>query len=49
MLRGAISVPLFTLFGLDGLRLRVDDCKPSLLVTNDEKAEIAHQVSYNFV
>jgi acetyl-CoA synthetase len=44
MMTGAISVPLFTLFGLDGLRLRVDDCKPSLLVTNDEKAGIAHQV-----
>jgi acetyl-CoA synthetase len=44
MMMGAISVPLFTLFGLDGLRLRVDDCEPSLLVTNDEKADLAHQV-----
>jgi len=44
MLRGAISVPLFTLFGLDGLRLRVDDCKPALLITNTEKAVIANQV-----
>ncbi len=44
MMSGAISVPLFTLFGLDGLRLRVDDCKPSLLVTNTEKSEIANQV-----
>ena len=44
MLMGAISVPLFTLFGLDGLKLRVDDCKPKLLITNSEKAEIAHQV-----
>ena len=25
---GAIAVPLFTLFGPDGVRLRVDDCKP---------------------
>jgi acetyl-CoA synthetase len=41
---GAISVPLFTLFGLDGLRLRVDDCRPKLLVTNLEKAETASQV-----
>src|SRR6266850_1195628 len=31
MMMGAISVPLFTLFGLDGLRLRVDDCKPKLM------------------
>ncbi len=44
IMSGAISVPLFTLFGLDGLRLRVDDCQPSLLVTNEEKAGIAHQV-----
>jgi len=44
MMMGAISVPLFTLFGLDGLRLRVDDCKPSLLVTNSEKAGIARQI-----
>ena len=41
---GAISVPLFTLFGLDGLRLRVDDCKPKLLITNAEKREIAEQI-----
>jgi acetyl-CoA synthetase len=44
MMMGAISVPLFTLFGLDGLRLRVDDCKPSLLVTNADKVEMANQV-----
>jgi acetyl-CoA synthetase len=35
---------LFTLFGLDGLRLRVDDCKPKLLITNAEKLDIARQV-----
>jgi acetyl-CoA synthetase len=45
MLMGAISVPLFTLFGLDGLRLRVDDCQPKLLITNAEKAAIARQVA----
>src|SRR5258708_295863 len=44
MIMGAISVPLFTLFGLDGLRLRVDDCKPKLLITNAEKADIARQI-----
>jgi|SRR5580658_2493702 acetyl-CoA synthetase len=44
MLMGAISVPLFTLFGLDGLRLRIDDCQPKLLITNAEKAEIANRV-----
>jgi acetyl-CoA synthetase len=41
MMTGAISVPLFTLFGVDGLKLRVEDCKPTLLVTNAEKAEVA--------
>lgn len=44
MQSGAISVPLFTLFGIDGLRLRVDDCKPRLLITNAEKAELARRV-----
>ncbi|MDA7418602.1 AMP-binding protein [Xenophilus arseniciresistens] len=38
MKMGAIAVPLFTLFGPDGIRLRVQDCKPRLLVTNAEKA-----------
>jgi len=44
MLQGAISVPLFTLFGPDALRLRVDDCTPRILVTNPEKAELARSV-----
>ena len=37
---GAIAVPLFTLFGPDGLRLRLQDCSPALLITNAEKMEI---------
>jgi acetyl-CoA synthetase len=45
MLMGAISVPLFTLFGRDGLLLRVDDCQPKLLITNAEKASIAADLS----
>jgi acetyl-CoA synthetase len=44
MQTGAISVPLFTLFGPDALRLRIDDCKPKILVTNSEKAELARQI-----
>ena len=32
MKHGAIAVPLFTLFGPDGIRLRVADCHPKLLV-----------------
>lgn len=38
---GAIAVPLFTLFGPDGIRLRVGDCKPKILVSNEEKAPLA--------
>ncbi|MDO9024058.1 AMP-binding protein [Zwartia sp.] len=37
---GAIAVPLFTLFGPDGLQLRIQDCAPALLITNDEKISI---------
>jgi acetyl-CoA synthetase len=36
---GAIAVPLFTLFGPDGVRLRLDDCSPRLLLTTPDKAE----------
>ncbi|HEY1410747.1 MAG TPA: AMP-binding protein, partial [Rhodopila sp.] len=36
---GAIAVPLFTLFGTDGVRLRTRDCTPTLLLTTQEKAE----------
>src|ERR1700733_7491055 len=36
MKHGAVAVPLFTLFGPDGVRLRVDDCLPSLLLTTSD-------------
>ncbi len=45
MQTGAISVPMFTLFGLDALRLRVGDCNPAILITNAEKAELARSVT----
>lgn len=32
---GAVAVPMFTLFGPDALALRVEDCKPSLVITQD--------------
>lgn len=35
---GAVAVPLFTLFGPDGVRLRVDDCAPLMLLTTADKA-----------
>jgi acetyl-CoA synthetase len=42
--RGAIAVPLFTLFGPEGLRLRVDDCAPRLLLASPAQAAIAADV-----
>lgn len=39
--RGAIAVPLFTLFGPEGVRLRVADCTPRVLITSAEKAASA--------
>ncbi|MEF7617443.1 acyl-CoA synthetase [Aquincola sp. MAHUQ-54] len=40
MKMGAIAVPLFTLFGPDGIRLRMQDCTPRMLVTNADKAPL---------
>ncbi|MBI4627705.1 MAG: AMP-binding protein [Candidatus Rokubacteria bacterium] len=36
--RGAVAVPLFTLFGEDGLALRLDDCRPRLLLVERDAA-----------
>ncbi|SNR33303.1 acyl-CoA synthetase [Puniceibacterium sediminis] len=38
---GAVAVPMFSLFGPDGIRLRVGDCKPEIFFTNSEKASDA--------
>jgi acetyl-CoA synthetase len=38
---GAVAVPLFTLFGPDGIRLRVGDCRPRILLTNAEKSSVS--------
>lgn len=35
---GAVAVPMFTLFGPDGIRLRVGDCDPKIFFTNADKA-----------
>ena len=45
MKRGAVAVPLFTLFGPEGLALRIDDCDPALLVLAPEKAELSDAAS----
>ena len=44
MKAGAVAVPLYTLFGPDGLALRVDDCKPRMLIISPEKADVAKNV-----
>src|SRR5947199_8034454 len=36
--RGAVAVPLFTLLGPDGVRLRVEDCAPRLLLVAGDAA-----------
>jgi len=38
MQAGRVAVPLFTLFGPDGVALRIDDCRPALLLTSAELA-----------
>jgi acetyl-CoA synthetase len=45
MKAGAVAVPLFTLFGPDGLRLRLDDCSPRLLLLPPDKAELAAEMA----
>ncbi|MDD7973283.1 acyl-CoA synthetase [Roseinatronobacter alkalisoli] len=35
---GAVAVPMFSLFGPDGIRLRVGDCNPKIFFTNALKA-----------
>ncbi|MCR0985460.1 acyl-CoA synthetase [Roseomonas populi] len=44
MKRGAIAVPLFTLFGPDGVRLRVADCAPRVLLTQAGKEDAASAI-----
>src|SRR5258708_11820244 len=39
MKRGAIAVPMFTLFGPEGLALRLNDCKPSLVLTHSPSTQ----------
>ncbi|WP_114964339.1 acyl-CoA synthetase [Alkalilacustris brevis] len=43
MKAGAVAVPMFTLFGPDGIRLRVDDCAPEIFFTNAEKSADARE------
>ncbi|MFN0161588.1 MAG: acyl-CoA synthetase [Burkholderiales bacterium] len=43
--RGAIGVPLFTLFGPEGLALRINDCKPRLLLADGDTAAMAARLS----
>jgi acetyl-CoA synthetase len=44
MKRGAVAVPLFTLFGPEGVRLRVADCAPRLLLASAQTAAAARGI-----
>jgi acetyl-CoA synthetase len=39
MKHGAVAVPMFTLFGPEGLALRLDDCRPKLILTQSPGLE----------
>jgi len=41
--RGAIAVPLFTLFGPDALALRIADCSPKLLLSMGDSVALSAQ------
>ncbi|HEX9844069.1 MAG TPA: AMP-binding protein [bacterium] len=41
MKAGAVAVPLYTLFGPEGLRLRLEDCHPALLVLGPGQRALA--------
>jgi len=41
--RGAVAVPMFTLFGPDALALRVKDCSPSLIIADKNHNLIVKQ------
>src|SRR5215470_3103885 len=41
--RGAIAVPLFTLFGPEGLALRLHDCQPRILLTAQPAVTLSAQ------
>jgi acetyl-CoA synthetase len=44
MKSGAVAVPLYTLFGPDGLALRINDCEPKVLIIAPEKADIVDKI-----
>lgn len=49
MKRGAIAVPLFTLFGPEGLALRIHDCQPRLILTQERAAPLRTQFPNSLV
>jgi len=45
MKAGCVAVPLFTLFGPDGIKLRLDDCAPSLFLASPADALLGEEVA----
>ena len=43
MKSGAVAVPLFTLFGPHALKLRIEDCRPRLLVMGADQPSLARE------
>ena len=46
MKAGCVAVPLFTLFGPDGLRMRVGDCHPKLLLLAPERMDWSRHIIF---
>lgn len=45
MKAGCIAVPMFTLFGPDGIKLRLDDCEPALFLGSPLDVDRAEEVA----
>ena len=49
MKSGAVAVPLFTLFGPEGLRLRICNCTPRVLVVAEDRSAVAKRAGVDLV
>ena len=44
MKAGCVAVPMFTLFGPDGMRLRLDDCMPALFLGSANDVQLVEEI-----
>lgn len=47
--RGAVAVPLYTLFGPDSVRDRLDDCGASVLIAGESTEQVAASLDYRIM